>query len=57
MSGIHYSTSTIIYHLSIVLLMVIHQEIGLARVIRKVGLNATIAPYNSYKLNAQSTRS
>jgi hypothetical protein len=31
-----------------------HHVIGLTRVIKKVGLNATIEPYNSNKLNAQS---
>jgi hypothetical protein len=34
--------------------MVNHHDIGLTRVLRKVGPNATISPYNSYKLNAQS---
>jgi hypothetical protein len=51
--GLH-STSTAIYYLSIALLTVSHQEIGLTRINRKVNLNATTVPYNSYELNAQS---
>jgi hypothetical protein len=34
--------------------MVNHHGIGLKRINRKVNLNATMVPYNSYKLNAQS---
>jgi hypothetical protein len=53
MSGIHHSTSTIIYHLSIALLTVSQKVIELTRMDRKVDLNATTVPYNFYKLNAQ----
>jgi hypothetical protein len=53
-SGSLHSTSIATYHLSIVLLMVSHQEIGLTRVIRNVTHNASTAPYNSYKHNAQT---
>jgi hypothetical protein len=53
-SGSLYLTSTIIYHLSTILLMVSHKEIGLTMINRKVNLNATTVAYNSYKLNAQS---
>jgi hypothetical protein len=37
-------------------LMILHQVIGLTRLNKKVDLNATTTPYNSYKLNAHSTR-
>jgi hypothetical protein len=53
-SGSLHSTSTAIYHLSIALLMVTHQEIGSIRMNKKVNLNATTVTYNSYKLNTQS---
>jgi hypothetical protein len=36
--------------------MVNHKVIGLTRMNRKVALNATMAPYNSYELNAQSNQ-
>jgi hypothetical protein len=49
-----HSTSTVIYHLSIALLMVSHKEIGLTIINRKVNLNATMMVYNSYRLNAES---
>jgi hypothetical protein len=42
------------YHLSITLLTVSHQKIGLTRVIKKVTHNASTTLYNSYKLNAQT---
>jgi hypothetical protein len=53
-SGSLHSTSTATYHLSITLLMLSHTEIGLTRINRKVNLNATMVPYNSYRFNAQS---
>jgi hypothetical protein len=53
-SGNLHSTSTTTYHLSIALLMLSHKEIGLTRITRKVNLNMTMMPYNSYRLNAQS---
>jgi hypothetical protein len=56
MSGSLHSTSTATYYLSIVLLMVNHQEIGLIRVIRKVAHNVTRLSSNSYRLNAQSSK-
>jgi hypothetical protein len=31
-----------------------HNEKGLTRINRKVNLNVTTMPYNSYRLNAQS---
>jgi hypothetical protein len=34
--------------------MVKYHGIGLTRINRKVNLNATMTPYNSYKLNALS---
>jgi hypothetical protein len=40
-----HSTSTVTYHLSIALLI---------RINRKVNLNVTTMPYNSYRLNAQA---
>jgi hypothetical protein len=53
MSESLHSIFTAIYHLSIALLTVSHKEIGLTRINRKVNLNATTVPYNSYTLNAQ----
>jgi hypothetical protein len=53
MSGSLHLTCTTTYHLSIALLMVSHQEIGLTRVIRNVTHNASTTPYNSYKHNAK----
>jgi hypothetical protein len=53
-SGSLNSTSTTIYHLSIALLTVSHQEIGLTRINRKVNLNATTVAYNFYKLMHKS---
>jgi hypothetical protein len=49
-----HSTSTVIYHLSIALLMVSYQEIGLTRINRNANLNTTTVSYNSYKFIAQS---
>jgi hypothetical protein len=49
-------TSTANYHLSITLLTVSHQEIGLTRVIRKVAPNLTRLSSNFYRLNAQSSK-
>jgi hypothetical protein len=53
-SGSLHSTTTATYHLSISLLMLSDKEIGLTKINRKVNLNATTVPYNSYILNAQS---
>jgi hypothetical protein len=53
-SGSLHLTSIIIYHLSIALLMVSHHNMGVTRINRKVGLNATRVSTNSYRLNAQS---
>jgi hypothetical protein len=36
--------------------MILYQEIGLTRVIRKVDHNASMAPHNSYELSAQSNQ-
>jgi hypothetical protein len=55
-SGIHHTTSIILYHLSITLLTVRHKVIGLTRISRKVDLIATTVSYNSYRLHAQSIR-
>jgi hypothetical protein len=52
MSGSLHSTSTII--LSIALLMVSHQKIGVKRINRMVDHNATRVSIISYRLNAQS---
>jgi hypothetical protein len=52
--GLLYSTSTAVYHLSIVWANDDPPRDRVTRVIRKVGLNLTITSYNSYKLNAQS---
>jgi hypothetical protein len=49
------STSTTIYHLSIALLMVSHQKIGVTRINQKIDLIATTMSYNAYQLNAQAT--
>jgi hypothetical protein len=54
MSGSLHSISTITYHLSIALLMVSHHKMGVTRINRKVGLNATRVSTSSYRLNAQS---
>jgi hypothetical protein len=51
--GSLHSTSTATYDLSIALPTLSHEEVGLIRINRKVDLNATIVPYNSYRLNAQ----
>jgi hypothetical protein len=48
------STSTITYHLSVALLTVRHNKMGVIRINRKVSLNAARVSTNSYKLNAQS---
>jgi hypothetical protein len=55
-SGIHPSTSTVIYHLSIALLTVSHQVIGLTRRNRKVNHNATMVPYNSINIMHSQNR-
>jgi hypothetical protein len=47
-SGIHHTTSIILYHLSIALLTVRHKVIGLTRIPQKVDLIATTVSYNSY---------
>jgi hypothetical protein len=52
-SGSLHSIFTATYHLSIALLMVSHQEIGLTMAIRKVTHNASTLLYNTYQLNAQ----
>jgi hypothetical protein len=56
MSESLHSTSIATYHLNIALLTITHQEIGLTRVIRKVAPNATRLLSNSYRLNAQSSK-
>jgi DNA-binding CsgD family transcriptional regulator len=53
-SGSLHSTSTIAYHLSIALLTVHRHKMGVTRINRKVGLNATRVLTSSYRLNAQS---
>jgi hypothetical protein len=54
MSGNLHSTSTIIYHLSIALLMVSHHKMGVTRIKRKINLNANRVSTSSYRPNAQS---
>jgi hypothetical protein len=54
MSGSLHSTSTIIYHLSIALLMVSHHKMGVTRIKRKINLNANRVSTSSYRPNAQS---
>jgi hypothetical protein len=49
-----HSNSTVVYHLSIACANDNPPRDRVTRVIRKVGLNATIASDNSYKLHAQS---
>jgi hypothetical protein len=53
-SGSLHSTSTVIYHLSIALLMVSHHKMGVIRINRKIDLNATRVSSSFYRLNAQS---
>jgi hypothetical protein len=53
-NGRLHSTSTIIYHLSIALLMVSYHKMGVTRINQKVDLNATRVSTGSYRLNAQS---
>jgi hypothetical protein len=54
-SGSLHSTSTVTYHLSIALLMISHQEIGLTRINQKVDPIAITMLYNAYPRNAQPT--
>jgi hypothetical protein len=54
MSGSLHSTSTVIYHLSIALLMVSHHKMGVTRIKRKINLNANRVSTSSYRPNAQS---
>jgi hypothetical protein len=55
-SGILHSTCMVVYHLSIALLTISHQKIGVRRINWKVDSSATTVSYNSYQLNAQSTK-
>jgi hypothetical protein len=52
-SGIHHSTSTISYHLSIALLTVSHQDDMDIRINQKDDLITTMVSYNAYQPNAQ----
>jgi hypothetical protein len=53
-SGSLHLTSTVTYHLSIALLTISHHKMGITRINRKVGLNATRVSISSYRLNAHS---
>jgi hypothetical protein len=55
-SGSLHLISTAVYHLNIALLMVSHQNLGVTRINWKVDYSATTVSYNSYQLNAQSTK-
>jgi hypothetical protein len=48
-----HSTSTVTYHLSIALLTVSHDKMGVTRITRKEDLNVSTVSSNSYKLNVQ----
>jgi hypothetical protein len=55
-SGSLHLISTAVYHLNIALLTVSHQNLGVTRINWKVDYSATMVSYNSYQLNAQSTK-